>query len=100
MLQHLQNCFNKVAEADIANFNITLFPVALSKNPHEGLDLGIKSFYQIKKKGPVGLEEIKKMMIAKGHEFGKGVREALEQLFSSPSYCQYLENSVSRTPEK
>jgi hypothetical protein len=34
---------------------MTIFPVALSKNAYEGLDLGIKSFYQIKKKGPIGL---------------------------------------------
>ena len=66
MLDHITKCFKDVSEQDIGDFNMTLFPVALSKNPHEGLDLGIKSFYQIKKKGPVGFEEVKKMMIAKG----------------------------------
>lgn len=45
---------------------MTLFPVSLSKNVYEGLDLGIKSFYQIKKKGVVSFEDVKNLLIKKG----------------------------------
>jgi hypothetical protein len=61
---------------------MTLFPVSLSKNVYEGLDLGIKSFYQIKKKGAVSLEDVKNLLIKKGEEYSTGIKEALEQLYS------------------
>lgn len=56
---------------------MTLFPVSLSKNVYEGLDLGIKSYYQIKKKGSVTNDDVRNMLIKKGEEYGKGIKEAL-----------------------
>lgn len=38
--------------------------------------------------------------MSKGEDFGKGVKGALELLYSEPSYCQYLENYLSSSNEK
>lgn len=75
--EYVKKTFKDIEPKHITEFCMTLFPVCLSNNPYEGLDLSIKSFYQIKKKGTVSFDDLKSMVLKKAEDYGNGLKEAL-----------------------
>lgn len=73
---------------------MNLFPVFMGKSVLDGLDLAIKSLYQVKGNNSKGGKDFKDVIKAKAAEHGKIVKEAVMVLFSKEEYLQYLKETA------